>query len=140
MKLQSNQQLLGHLDRHTKTFNNKKWIFQNSSHTPVSSHYSFLYFPNISNIAFNIVVRKNFYRIKFLFQQKSNFKMPRPVALGDRNFKEIKNKLLKKIKQKQDEKIIQDVWVTFVILCNRKQQITNYFSLSTISRKLVDWS
>ena len=38
--------------------------------------------------------------------------MPKQIAaLGDRNFKEIKNKLLKKIKQKQDEKIIQDVWV-----------------------------
>jgi hypothetical protein len=36
--------------------------------------------------------------------------MPKQIAaLGDRNFKEIKNKLLKKIKQKQDEKIIQDV-------------------------------
>ncbi len=35
--------------------------------------------------------------------------MPKPVYKGDRNFKEIKNQLLKKMKQKQDEKIIQEV-------------------------------
>ena len=35
--------------------------------------------------------------------------MPRPSTKGDRNFKEIKNKLLKNLKKRQDPTVIQEM-------------------------------